>query len=474
MENDRGIFTVTALNSILQKLLYNDNYENIDSCLSDSNVGACKNKNIRNHSFIINGIIHDTIASKSKSVDFAILDYRQCFDALAVDICTNDLYILGVTNDHLNLFYECDSQSNIAVKTPLGLTDRVNVQKIVKQGEIVSSLKCTVTVDSIAEKHEENLNKHLFLYKEIVPVPPLTMVDDTVGIANCGLDSALSTCHLNTQTNIKKLQFGQNKCHKLHIGQSSHLCTNDTIDTWKLQKEKDFVSSILDMVDIEGEKHVLEILSSDCYLGDIIQNNGKNDLNIKDRHDRGSGAVKQICQMLDDLCLGEYHYEVANILRSSLLLSTLLSNSESWYSLTKGDIIKLESVEEDLMRKVFKAHSKTPKVLLYLETGNIPIRFILQSRRINFLWYILNENDDTLLKKFFNAQNENPVRGDWVSQVKNDLAELGIEQNFDDIRHISKHSFKRLVKDKVRLNALNIYAKKKILSPKAEIFFTVN
>ena len=79
-----------------------------------------------------------------------------------------------------------------------------------------------------------------------------------------------------------------------------------------------------------------------------------------------------------------------------------------------------------------------------------------------------------MLKKFFNAQNENPVRGDWVSQVKNDLAELGIEQNFDDIRHISKHSFKRLVKDKVRLNALNIYAKKKILSPKAEIFFTVN
>ena len=74
------------------------------------------------------------------------------------------------------------------------------------------------------------------------------MVDDTVGIANCGLDSALSTCHLNTQTNIKKLQFGQNKCHKLHIGQSSHLCTNDTIDTWKLQKEKDFVQDLSNLV----------------------------------------------------------------------------------------------------------------------------------------------------------------------------------------------------------------------------------
>ena len=217
LENDRGIFRCTVLNTIFQKLIYEDNYDMIDENLSDSNVGARKRKNIRNNSFIINGIINDTVSSKSKTIDLAILDYKQCFVALSVEICTNDMYNVGVTSDHLNLIHESDALSKIAIKTPLGLTKRVDVVKAVAQGEIPSPLKCTVTVDSISEEHTENLSEHLYEYKGTVAIPPLGMVDDQVGISNCGLDSALTTSHLNTQTNIEKLQFGPKKCHKMHI-----------------------------------------------------------------------------------------------------------------------------------------------------------------------------------------------------------------------------------------------------------------
>ena len=118
---------------------------------------------------------------------------------------TNDMYEAGVTNDQLNLMNQSDASSQIAVKTPVGMTKRVNIEKNVNQGEVLSSLKCTVTVDSISKKHCENLNDHLFLYKDIVAIPPLGMVDDQIGISKCGLDSALTTAHLNSQTNIKKI-----------------------------------------------------------------------------------------------------------------------------------------------------------------------------------------------------------------------------------------------------------------------------
>ena len=104
--------------------------------------------------------------------------------------------------------------------------------------------------------------------------------------------------------------------------------------------------------------------------------------------------------MLEDLCLGSYHFEVANVLRASLLISSLLSNSESWYNLSMKDIAKLEAVDESLLRKIFSAHSKTAKELLYLESGNIPVRYIIVARRLNFLWYILNEAEDSLLRKY--------------------------------------------------------------------------
>ena len=134
-------------------------------------------------------------------MDLAVLDYRQCFDAMSVDITTNDMYEVGVTNDHLNLIYEGDKKSKIAVKTPFGIMKRVDLNKVVAQGEINSPLKCSITVDSIASEHVTNLKDHLYLYKDSVPIPPLGMVDDTIGISYCGLDSVLTTAHLNAQTN---------------------------------------------------------------------------------------------------------------------------------------------------------------------------------------------------------------------------------------------------------------------------------
>merc|ERR1712218_83590 len=106
----------------------------------------------------------------------AIFDFSQCFDALSVDLVTNDLYNNGVQSDLLNLIYECDAESKIAIKTPHGMTKRRDVKKCVAQGECFSPLKCTVCVDQMAQDHVTNLPGHLYMYKKTVPVPPLGFV----------------------------------------------------------------------------------------------------------------------------------------------------------------------------------------------------------------------------------------------------------------------------------------------------------
>ena len=54
----RGIFRVSIFRSILDRLIYNDEYSNIDSNLTDCNVGARKNRNIRDNIFVLNAIIN--------------------------------------------------------------------------------------------------------------------------------------------------------------------------------------------------------------------------------------------------------------------------------------------------------------------------------------------------------------------------------------------------------------------------------
>ena len=57
-------------------------------------------------------------------------------------------------------------------------------------------------------------------------------------------------------------------------------------------------------------------------------NNGKNTKNIKSRRDKGEGNVRQIMTILDDMRFGPYQFEVAIILRESLFINSILSNSE--------------------------------------------------------------------------------------------------------------------------------------------------
>ena len=56
--NYRGIFGVPILRTILDRLISNDEYYNIDENLSDCNVGARKNRNIRDNIFVLNAIVN--------------------------------------------------------------------------------------------------------------------------------------------------------------------------------------------------------------------------------------------------------------------------------------------------------------------------------------------------------------------------------------------------------------------------------
>ena len=68
--------------------------------MSESNIGARKNKNIRNHIFVVNSIIHEVLNKKvSMPIDIMILADKQMFDIECLYECTNDLFEAGIKNE---------------------------------------------------------------------------------------------------------------------------------------------------------------------------------------------------------------------------------------------------------------------------------------------------------------------------------------------------------------------------------------
>ena len=76
--NQRGVFNLSKVRSIMDKILYDDVYPIIDDELTYSNIGGRKGRNIRDHLFIIYAVINDVM--NGSSPDVQTIDIYKYFD----------------------------------------------------------------------------------------------------------------------------------------------------------------------------------------------------------------------------------------------------------------------------------------------------------------------------------------------------------------------------------------------------------
>ena len=141
------------------------------------------------------------------------------FDAEQLQTVLNAYYEAGVIDDMFALVNEANKSVNFAVKTPTGLTETANIRNKIMQGDVLSPLVSSNMVDTNICKMAI-YTQNTYMYKDKVEIPPLLMQDDTLAISECGYKTVKMNNFLNNHTNIMGLQFGRDKCVKLHIGKT--------------------------------------------------------------------------------------------------------------------------------------------------------------------------------------------------------------------------------------------------------------
>ena len=76
---------------------------------------------------------------------------------------------------------------------------------------------------------------------------------------------------------------------------------------------------------------------------------------------------------------------------------------------------------------------------LYLSAGVIPARIQIMKVRIMFLKDILNENEGSLIRKFYGIQVRKPPKGDWASTCAAHLKQLKINLSTEEIRNMKRN-----------------------------------
>ena len=85
-----------------------------------------------------------------------------------------------------------------------------------------------------------------------------------------------------------------------------------------------------------------------------------------------------------------------------MLRGSILYGGDMYYDMKEQELRQLERIEEGYLRKILKTSKGCPITQLYLSVGQYPARFELQKMRLLYLKYILEQDEESTLKKFFN------------------------------------------------------------------------
>ena len=90
----------------------------------------------------------------------------------------------GCKDDKLALLFDLNRRNMVSVKTSLGMTDQFEINQNVLQGDVFGNLMASHEIDKFGKQCLETQD-HIYMYRDTIPIGPLTICDDLFVISEC-------------------------------------------------------------------------------------------------------------------------------------------------------------------------------------------------------------------------------------------------------------------------------------------------
>ena len=106
----------------------------------------------------------------------------------------------------------------------------------------------------------------------------------------------------------------------------------------------------------------------------------------------------------------------------------------------------IEAVEESVLRKILQTKRSSPRHFLYLETSLVPARHQIHRQVINYLKYIIDQPNTSLIVRVFESMRNHPKKGDWASWAISLIEKYEINMTLEEIKETKESIFKNMIK----------------------------
>ena len=147
------------------------------------------------------------------------------------------------------------------VRTSVGVSDQFTIGENVLQGSSWGPIMASNQIDKFGKQCLEQ-DRHIYMYRNLIPIVPLSLSDDLLSISECGYDTNLMPLYINSQSKFHYLQFGMDKCFKIHVGRKKekYKCSPVSLDYWKLEEtENKDTGEVFLQEEYQGKKEIKEV-----------------------------------------------------------------------------------------------------------------------------------------------------------------------------------------------------------------------
>lgn len=330
----------------------------------------------------------------------------------------------GVKGHLWDLVKELNTNLKAKVRTNKGITRTINLDGTMRQGGITTTGLYSAHIDDITPELEK-IDAGININDDLDKVAAIEWVDDIVA-AETDPDRMQDILNIiDDIANKYKIEFGEDKSKVMVIGGN------------KEQRPKFHLGKIN-----------LKYTDTYKYLG--IHKNSANNINnhLEETRKKTEAAYQTLLSITSDANFKGIQMQAVWKLYETCIQPIITYGLETW-DLSATDTIKLDRLQESIIKRILMLPDSTPKEALYTETDLLDMESFSVSKRAS-MKSRLKQNPSSIIKNIF---DNNIIT--WESKTNDCLRSL----NLDNLSP-KKNELKKVIKEKHQKKLINQFQHK--------------
>ena len=430
MEEKRGLFMTNIISKCMEKILFKRRDEAYNKSISKFQCGGVTNRGTQDNLFIVNHTINE-YKKKNENLYILYADIKKCFDNLWLKDCILEIMRCGIPIEEAAYIYEMNKDVKAVIKTPVGKTEEIKFEELVRQGTVGGTKLCGSSTDrlnkmGVSKESEDGIEYPIF-------------VDDMKGMGD-GEKIKDMVNKMRILTTTKKYEFNMKK------GKTEWMSMN-------FNKKETIKELELEI----GEKKIGRTYEYK-YLGDVYNEKGGNESKIIGKETKLEGMINDVKTNSSKWILGKSSTQIRLMLIDTIITPTILTNTETWHDINQKEEKLITSIHHKILTRCLELPISTPYYGIISETNMMPYVDRIWKRKYMFYHRLINSKDRKA-KDILDIQRE--ANNNWYQELQEHGNENDIRIDELYVQNTSYETYKRHVKKQIKSTVMKRIAKKR-------------